>query len=57
MEISSYKIWYNKPPTQLILELHYSWDCKNKFQNNEITHFAINLHWGEKLASIAIHLI
>jgi hypothetical protein len=45
------------PPIQLILKLHYLWDHKNQFHNNEISHFAVTLHWGQKLASTAIHLI
>lgn len=57
MEISSNKIQSNKPPIQLILKLHYLWDRKNLFQNNEISHFAVTLQWGQKLASVVIHLI
>lgn len=30
---------------------------QNQFQNKEISHFAITLHCGQKLASTAIHLI
>jgi len=30
---------------------------QNQFQNNEISHFAVNLHWDQKFASISIHLI